>query len=196
MKLWTRYLIVSIFLCGQFLITNTSASTVLGTGTAALLGGDLSDPTDSLDNTVNTTTASAIPSLWVSAIASSEPGFSPAVGNERAFDIFDNTVGSGSAKWCCEAAPQSLAIELADQYVLTHFTIASGNDVPTRDPDIWSIDGSNDGINWTPVYSYNNNGTSPFTARFQVIRFDGNGVDFPTPAAYRWFLPVRICGDV
>ncbi|MDX2418317.1 MAG: hypothetical protein QNK19_12730 [Xanthomonadales bacterium] len=187
MRHCTRHLIAIILLCGQFLITDAFASTILGTGTAALIGGDLSDPTNSLDNTAGTTTASAIPTLWVSASATSEPGFSPAEGNERAFDIFDNTIGGGTAKWCCSPAPQSMAIELYEQYVLTYFTIASGNDVPMRDPDIWSIDGSNDGVNWTPIYTYNNNGNSPFTARLQVIRFDGNGVDFPTPAAYRWY---------
>ncbi len=187
MKHWTRHLTVIVLLCSHFFIANAFASTILGTGTAALLGGDLSDPANTLDNTVSTTTASAIPTLWISASATTEPGFSPSEGSERAFDIFDNTVGGGTAKWCCSPAPQSLAIELYDQYVLTHFTIASGNDVPSRDPDIWSIDGSNDGINWTPVYSYNNDGVSPFTARLQVIRYDGNGVDFPTPAAYRWY---------
>jgi len=127
-----RHLIAIILLCGQFLIANAFASTIPGTGTAALIGGDLSDPANSLDNTAGTTTASAIPTLWVSASATSEPGFSP----------------------------------------------AEGNDVPTRDPDIWSIDGCNDGVSWTPIYTYNNNDISPFTARLQVIRFDGNGVDF------------------
>ena len=47
-------------------------------------------------------------------------------------------------------------------YVLTHFTITSGNDVAGRDPDIFKIQGSNNGSDWTDIYSYSNNGTSPW----------------------------------
>jgi hypothetical protein len=34
-------------------------------------------------------------------------------------------------------------------HVLTHFTIAAGNDVPARDPTEFKIEGSMDGATWT-----------------------------------------------
>ena len=66
------------------------AEEVLGTGTAALLGGDLTDPEDDgapdADEGYN-----AIFS------ANEEPGFG---GGEFAFNVFDNILGGGNAKWC------------------------------------------------------------------------------------------------
>ena len=161
-------------------------ATVLGTGTTALLGGDLTDPENDGSETGNGGQGSRF--NWVSATATSEPNFSPGgPSNEGAFDVFDNKVGSGETKWCCSGPDQSVAVEFDRPYVLTHFTIASGNDVPGRDPDVWEIQGSNDGNNWNRIFRYDRNGTSPFTQRLQVIRYDGDGVDFATPPPYTWF---------
>ncbi len=57
-----------------------AALTVLGAGTAALLGGDLTDP----ENDGNDATGAGF--NWVSTAASSENYF----GNEGALDAFDN----------------------------------------------------------------------------------------------------------
>lgn len=167
-----------VLLLSLFISSNGFAVTSLGTGSGALLGGDLTDPEDDIDDS---TTAGANFN-WISATASSEPNF----GGEGAFDVFDNQVGSGSTKWCCAGPTQTVSVQFINKYVLTHFTIASGNDVPGRDPDIWSIEGSNDGVNWTPIYNYNNDGTSPFTARLEVLRYD-SGTDFSEPAPYSYF---------
>ena len=90
-------------------------------------------------------------------------------------------------KWCCNGPTQSIAVGFDRSYVLTHFTIASGNDQARRDPDQWKIQGSNDGDTWTDIYEYNNNGTSPFTDRNQVIKYTGGGDDFETPDAFSYF---------
>ena len=152
------------------------ALTVLGTGTGALLGGDLTDPEDDGND------GNGSGFNWLSTAASSENNF----GGEGALDVFDNQVGSGDTKWCCNAPPQWVAVQLDKPYVLTHFTLAAGNDFPSRDPNIWSIEGSNDGITWTPIYQWTS-GVSPFSNRLEVIRFDGNGQDFASPAPFSWF---------
>jgi hypothetical protein len=164
------------------------AVTSLGTGTAALIDGDLTDPENDGDQfAVTMPPGQGANFNWTSISASSEPFFTPAGGNEGAYDVFDNLVGATVDKWCCDPAPQNIAVTFAAPYVLTRFTIASGNDAPERDPDVWFIEGSNDGTTWVPIFSYSNPGVSPFTQRLEVLRYDGGGVDFATPAAYTRF---------
>ena len=71
-------------------IPMAQAEEVLGTGTESLLGGDLTDPEDDgapdADQGYNATFTS-----------SEEPGFG---GGEFAFNVFDNQLGPGNAKWC------------------------------------------------------------------------------------------------
>lgn len=153
-----------------------SAFTVLGSGTTALLGGDLTDP----ENDGSDVTGANF--NWVTITASSENYWTA----EGAFNVFDNQVGSNDAKWCCDPAPQWIAVKFDKPYVLTHFTLSAGNDAPERDPTRWSMEGSNDGTTWTTIYDWNA-GVSVFSQRYEVIRFDGGGVDFPSPAPYLWF---------
>ena len=160
-----------------------NASTILGTGTAALLGGDLTDPENDGSPDANTGYNATFSS-------SEEPGFG---GAEAAFNVFDNQVGGGNMKWCCgdqnnfPTNPISISATFGIPYVLTHFTITSGNDSPDRDPRAWQIQGSSDGTNFTTIFNQPNTGASVWTARDQVIRFEGGGVDFATPAAYTTF---------
>lgn len=170
-------LVALLFVAALSLVPiRSSALTVLGTGSGALLGGDLTDP----ENDGNDSNGTGF--NWLTTAASSENNF----GGEGALDVFDNQVGSGSTKWCCNAPPQWVAVQLDKPYVLTHFTIASGNDVPERDPNNWTIQGSNDGTNWDTIYHWNTN-DSPFSNRLEVIRFDGSGQDFAAPSPYSWF---------
>jgi methionine-rich copper-binding protein CopC/uncharacterized protein YhjY with autotransporter beta-barrel domain len=175
------FIVVFFFLLLEtFLFSKISHSaTILGTGTGALLGGDLTDPEDD----GNDGTASGSNFNWVSINASSKNTFS----GEGAYNVFDNKVGAGAMKWCCDAPTRWIYVQLSKSYQLTHFTIASGNDSPDRDPDKWKIQGSNDGSNWTDIYEYDNDGTSPFSARNQVIRYNGAGADFNTPSSYSYF---------
>ena len=66
------------------------AEEILGTGTGSLLGGDLTDPEDDGDPEAD---------KGYNAIfsANDEAGFG---GGESAFNVFDNQLGPGNAKWC------------------------------------------------------------------------------------------------
>lgn len=114
---------------------------VLGTGTAALIGNDL---TDLRDNGVeaNYNPPGSLGGFDATFFSSDEPGFG---GGEFAFNVFDNVL-EGDNKWCCGTAfPQIAVATLDDTYRLTHFTVSSANDAPERDPRVWHMEGSNDG---------------------------------------------------
>ncbi len=172
------FFIKIIFLIIALSWSNISHSvSILGTGTGALQGGDLTDPeNDGVDGSHTNWN-------WSSISASSEPRWT----GEGSYNVFDNKVGSSQNKWCCNGPTQWIAVEFAQAYVLTHFTITSGNDVPSRDPDVWKIQGSNDGNNWTDIFTYNNDGSSPWSDRNQVLLYSGGGDDYPTPSAYLHF---------
>ena len=145
-----------------------------------LIGGDLTDPED---DGIDTEDSAGINFNWVGITSSSEPFFTDATvggSNEGAFDVFDNKVGGGEAKWCCNGAPQDLTVEFADPVSITHFTMTSSNDSPERDPFNWEIQGSDDGINFIPIYS--SVGESIWTARNQTALFS---LDSPS-IAYRF----------
>ena len=174
---YIKFFFTIIFLS---LSSQVYASSILGTGSGALIGGDLTDPeNDGIDGT----DGAAGNWNWTSIAASSDGQW----GGEGAWNAFDNKVGSGDSKWCCNNPTQWVYVQFSQAYVLSHFTITSGNDVASRDPDIWKIQGSNNGNDWTDIFSYNNDGNSPFSARQQVIRYNGAGDDFDTPAAYSYF---------
>ncbi|HUS36738.1 MAG TPA: LamG-like jellyroll fold domain-containing protein [Verrucomicrobiae bacterium] len=144
---------------------------ILGTGAESLLKGDLTDPDN---NGLDALGAATDPSWnWVSINSSHEPDFE---GGENSFNIFDNKVGGGNDKWCCDDptvdAPVWVAVEFANPVSLTHFTVTSGNDSPDRDPTDWQIQGSNDGTTYFPIYSFQDSTASWATAtRNQVIKF-------------------------
>jgi hypothetical protein len=123
---------------------------ILGTGTDALLGGDLTDPEDDGDEFAGEDDPSW---NWVSIESNDEPGFE---GGEFSYNVFDNILSPGNGKWCCTNAtednPLQLTVEFEEPVALTHFTISSANDVPTRDPLDWQIQGSNDGENFEPIF--------------------------------------------
>ncbi len=149
---------------------------ILGLDAASLLGGDLTDPeNDGLDEAG----ASTDPSWnWKSINSSHEPDFE---GSESSFNIFDNKVGGGADKWCCDDPtvdiPVWVAVEFKQPVSLTHFTVTSGNDSPDRDPTDWAIQGSADGTTYTDIYRFTDT-TVPWDARNQVVKFT-----LPAPSA-------------
>lgn len=157
------------------------ASAVVSRGrfTASLIGGDLTDPENDGDPENNINYEAAF-------VASEEATFG---GAEGAFNVFDNQVGGGNMKWCCgdqnnfPTNPISIDAIFAQAFVLGGFTITSGNDTPTRDPRVWQILGSNDGINFTPIFSQNDPSAAVWTQRDEVLEYAA-GTDFTTPAAY------------
>jgi hypothetical protein len=143
----------------------------LGTGTAALIGGDLTDPeNDGIDQAG----AAADPTWnWVSINSSVKPDFN---GGESAFNVFDNKVGGGDDKWCCDdpvpGAPVWIAVEFANPISLTHFTLTTGNDTRDRDPNDWAIEGSNDGVTYFPIYTFQESAATWATdTRNEVFKF-------------------------
>ncbi len=160
------------------------AEEVLGTGTESLLGGDLTDPEDDgepeADEGYNATFS-----------ANDEPGFA---GGEFAFNVFDNRLGPSNDKWCCGVGggipTEGLHVtaEFEEAYGLTHFTVSSANDVPARDPTVWEVQGSNDGEDFTTIFSHD--GESFWDQRLQVVLFEA-GEDFEVQTTgYRFFRHV------
>ncbi|MEJ6728545.1 MAG: hypothetical protein QNK83_05190, partial [Akkermansiaceae bacterium] len=177
--------------------SNPRGLNILGVGAGAFLGGDLTDPED--DGTQEGLNFNAI------FFATAGGDF---IGNGDAFDVFTNTSGGNTHKFCCNPSPFFIGATLVEPHVLTHFTLSSSNDSPGRDPDVYRIQGSNDTTDgndgtWTDIYVYDNDGglvpsgtvvthrefagNTQFLGRDMVLRFDGGGVDFETPAAYSSF---------
>ncbi|MEI6218288.1 MAG: hypothetical protein WCP86_05270 [bacterium] len=164
------------------------AAQSLGTGDASLLGGDLTDPTDTV--ALSADPAQALPesdmiptnATWVKmtcypvtgpyaipyqrhpyqSLAKTPP--CALVMNKPAemkwyIDFKDGGFGGPSSD-----DPYFVAIELKDAFVLTHFTVTPNQDSPEQDPKQWAIQGSNTGLDddWTDIYvcsATNRNGT-------------------------------------
>lgn len=185
----------------RLLVTN------LGTGGGSLIGNDLTDlGNNGIEGSyVNppVTLPGDLGGFDAVFFGDDEPNFNPP-NNEGAFNVFDNLKGGGQNKWCCNSANAGDGVHVGADFtntllaglpagagiVLTHFTITSDNDSGiNRDPDIWSIQGSNDGSTWTDIFSYNIDGNSPFddfggSAENRTLRYDGGGADFATPAPF------------
>ena len=171
-RLLLTTLSATVFLFTQSTQAQTTpnvAVEILGIGADSLLGGDLTDPeNDGLDELG----ASADPSWnWVGITSSIEPDFE---GGENSFNIFDNKVGGGNDKWCCDDPtvenPVWVAVQFAQAVSLTHFTVTSGNDSADRDPTDWAIQGSDNGETYTDIYHFTDS-TVPWDDRNQVVKF-------------------------
>ena len=166
----------------------------LGTGTGALLGGDRTDPENDGQDFAGAE-ADLAGNGWnfVAAVPNEEPGFE---GGEFSFNIFDNVLGPGNAKWCCNA--RNINIELDTPVLITHFTVSSANDVPGRDWNRWRLLASNDGGTTYSVVIHDQQGadedgipengstgelTPLWDQRLQVIRFN-------VPPAVQGTLPL------
>ncbi len=164
-----------LFTAAAMLAGSANAVTVRGWGTGALVGHDLTDP----ENDGNRDAYVNYNAVFRSSV---EPYFAA----EGAFNVFDNFVGVGADKWCCDLNGWVEADFGSTRYQLTSFTAASGNDVPGRDSDKWQILGSNDGINYSVIFSYDREGVSPWGQRYQVNEYTA-GIDYALPAAYSIF---------
>ena len=95
------FFIKIIFLIIALSWSNISHSvSILGTGSGALQGGDLTDPeNDGVDGSHTNWN-------WSSISASSEPQWT----GEGSYNVFDNKVGSSQNKWCCNGPTQWIAV--------------------------------------------------------------------------------------
>ena len=166
-----------------------SAVEVLGTGADFLFGSDL---TDVDDDGIETAYFPPDDLGGYDAIffSSDEPGFE---GGEFAFNVFDNQLSPGNGKWCCGTQfPQIVGADFTETtgeaYRLTHFTVASANDVPARDPVEWTIEGRTEAGCWVEIFTPDDllnaadqlgvvEGQPLWNERFQVILFE-EGVDY------------------
>ncbi|WP_367875031.1 discoidin domain-containing protein [Luteolibacter sp. Populi] len=123
---------------------NGTQVTRLGTGPAAMLGFDLTDPEGNGSDVTNTGFN------WV-AVTSSQGGEPSSSTENSGGNVFDNKVGGGEAKWCCAGAPQHVTVQFAAYTSLQYFTITNSEDNRNRDPRVWEIQGSNDGIHFAPI---------------------------------------------
>jgi hypothetical protein len=82
--------------------------------------------------------------------------------------LIDNNVNT---KYLTFHASGWMQYQAPSCYVVTNYTITSANDFPERDPLSWTLQGSNNGINWTTIDSRSN---EDFPNRFQTRRFTFN----------------------
>jgi hypothetical protein len=159
-----------------------AAAQPLGTGNASLLGGDLSDPTDTVELSVDPGEGKPeeemIPknAKWVKMACSPASGPHAIPHQRHPYQSWQGAPAAGifmnkpeQVKWYVDFKeggyggpsredPYYCAIELKDAFILTHFTITTGGpDMPDRDPKQWAIQGSNTGDedDWTDLYVCN-----------------------------------------
>ncbi|MFT5122755.1 MAG: autotransporter-associated beta strand protein [Verrucomicrobiales bacterium] len=149
--------------------SQVQAFSVLGLGNAALVGDDLTDRSnDGVEG--NYAPPADFGGFDAEFFASSNPAFNA---GESAFNVFDNLTGGSVNKWCCGPASNSVTARiLAGPHILTAFTITSSNDTPLRDPRVWEVQGSNDGVSYTTIFRQDNISASVWgNERNEVIQF-------------------------
>ncbi|MDQ0574151.1 glycosyl hydrolase family 95 catalytic domain-containing protein [Agromyces albus] len=99
-------------------------------------------------------------------------------GSERLENSYD---GSPNTKWCIIAPPAHVLwqAELPAPAVVSSYSFTSANDVPQRDPQEWTVHGSDDGVAWTSLDARTG---APFERRFQAKTFE-----FANTTAYRFY---------
>jgi hypothetical protein len=93
--------------------------------------------------------------------------------NERAYRAFD---GATNTKWLAFQNTGWLTYIFPEDraYAVTSYAITSANDAQERDPDNWTLQGSNDGVTWDILDTKTGAATS-WTARNQTVTFSLSG---------------------
>lgn len=83
--------------------------------------------------------------------------------------------GSTGTKWCIDRPPATVTwqVKLSSPAPLAKYSLTSANDVPARDPQQWTLSGSQDGVQWTAVDTRTL--PAPFESRFQTKEFTTSG---------------------
>ena len=71
-------------------------------------------------------------------------------------NLFNLTDGDLYSKWLNLTATAWVQLSYNPTQIWNKYEITSGNDVPNRDPKNWTIQASNDGVNWTTLDSRTN----------------------------------------
>nr|MCR5165436.1 discoidin domain-containing protein [Thermoguttaceae bacterium] len=154
-----RNSVKNLFFALLMMLTLTAGAWA-GTQLSDLMGGDVTDP----GNKIQVPTSYTDPTDWETryadatwlSIRSYQKG--PYETNECPSNLFNNQVGGGTYKWFDSFGPSAsnpayVTLQFPEAFVLTHFTLTSGNDsMNSRNPKDWSLYASNDGLTWTPIY--------------------------------------------
>jgi alpha-L-fucosidase 2 len=106
----------------------------------------------------------------------------PAAGDGDDHSIHGSTDGNPQTKWCVDKAGTAVSwqIELPAEANVPSYTLTSADDVPARDPQEWTLDGSSDGRQWSRLDQRSL--PQPFEKRHQSKRFD-----IGKPGAFRFY---------
>jgi predicted alpha-1,2-mannosidase len=98
---------------------------------------------------------------------------------QTAAEAFDNNFTT--SKWIAAATTAWIQYQFGggNAYVVTRYTLTSGNDIPGRDPKNWQLQGSNDGTAWTTVDTRTG---ITFASRLMTQSFS-----FTNTTAYRYY---------
>jgi len=90
--------------------------------------------------------------------------------------------GDSGTKWCVDKAGKAVIwqIELIKEKAVASYALTSADDVPSRDPQVWVLEGSADGKAWTELDRRSPG--KPFERRHQTKTFD-----IAKPAAFRLY---------
>lgn len=97
-------------------------------------------------------------------------------GGEVAANLVDGDV---QTKWLTFTPTGWAQFEFDGPFAIVRYALTSANDAPTRDPMDWTLQGSNDGQNWTTVDTQRD---QVFTDRFQTKEYR-----FANTTAYRFY---------
>ncbi len=90
--------------------------------------------------------------------------------------------GDSGTKWCVDKAGKAVIwqIELLKEKAVASYSLTSADDVPSRDPQVWVLEGSADGKAWTELDRRSPG--KPFERRHQTKTFD-----IAKPVAFRLY---------
>jgi alpha-L-fucosidase 2 len=90
--------------------------------------------------------------------------------------------GDPGTKWCVDKAGKAVSwqVDLVQPKAVPSYALTSADDVPTRDPQVWVLEGSADGKAWTEVDRRSPG--KPFPRRHQTQTFE-----IAKPAPYRFY---------
>ena len=104
-----------------------------------------------------------------SDLTSANPAAISASGENGTFEgrtkAFDNDKYS---KWLTFSPSGWISYQFDQPERITNYTITSANDVPSRDPQDWQLQGSSDGVNWQTLDVRNN---QSFSTRHETKQF-------------------------
>ena len=97
-------------------------------------------------------------------------------------DISRSVDRNKKTKWCVDKPGKLVRWQLClpDAKALNQYTLTSANDMPQRDPQVWTLNGSLDGKAWTEIDSRNLG--KPFEERHQTKSFI-----IAKPGPYRYY---------